>query len=90
MLSQHQKFSRCQVITQELASLASEVGTPEFHSRLAILKNLRDIWANGEVAVVSVLEDQSSGIFTTVCYPPSCMALKGKTLVPPQGPFLSL
>ena len=66
MLSQHQKFNQCQIVTQELASLASEVGMPDFQSRLAILKNLRDIWAKGEIAVVSVSQDHSSGIQTSV------------------------
>lgn len=58
MLSQHQKFHKAQVVTQDLASLASEVGMGEFRERYALLKKLRGTWAEGKVAVVIQLEGE--------------------------------
>lgn len=52
VLSQHQKFHKAQIVAQELSSLASEVGMPEFEERLTVLKSLRDLWAHGEKAVI--------------------------------------
>lgn len=60
VLSQHQKFHKSHVVAQELASLASEVGMSEFQSRLAVLKDLRGIWAKGKTAVVLLAEEHMS------------------------------
>ena len=54
VLSQHQKFHKCQIVTQQLASLASEVGMAEFQQRFTVLKTLKDAWAEGREASVSV------------------------------------
>lgn len=51
-LSQHQKFRKAQIVSQELASLASEVGMVEFEEKLSILRELRDIWAAGGKATI--------------------------------------
>lgn len=72
MLSQNQKFRKSHMVAKELASLASEVGMSAFQSRLAVLKDLRDLWAKGKTAVVLIGEDHSSGITlhiyrTSVC-----------------------
>ena len=64
MLSQHQKFHKSSLLAQELASLASEVGMAEFKSRFGLLKRLRDVWAEGKRAVVTlqVMDEESSGM----------------------------
>lgn len=41
VLSQHQKFHKAQIVAQELSSLASEVGMPEFEERLTVLNVYR-------------------------------------------------
>ena len=48
VLSQHQKFHKCQIVIQQLASLASEVGMAKFHQRFNVLKTLKDTWAEGK------------------------------------------
>ena len=47
-------------MSQELSSLASEVGMVEFTERLSLLKNLRDIWAAGDKACIS----EEKGVFS--------------------------
>ena len=47
MLTQHQKFHKAQQVTQQLTTLASEVGMDEFEARLAQMRLLRDEWARG-------------------------------------------
>lgn len=70
VLSQHQKFHKCQVVTQQLASLASEVGMAKFHQRFNVLKTLKDTWAEGKEAVVSV-ESVKTGKYTDIM----CMSM---------------
>ena len=65
VLSQHQKFHKCQIVTQQLASLASEVGMAEFDQRFHLLKTLKDAWANGKMAVVSV--ETGRKVIVTFC-----------------------
>lgn len=45
-------------MSQELSSLASEVGMVEFAERFGILKKLRNIWAAGGKAEVLCLEEK--------------------------------
>ena len=47
VLTQHQKFHKAQLITTQLAALASEVGMDEFEGRLAQIRLMRDEWARG-------------------------------------------
>lgn len=53
------------MIAQELASLVSEVGMVEFKNRFALLKRLRDVWAEGKRALITlqILDEESSGMF---------------------------
>lgn len=59
ILSQHQKFHRAIKLTQEIGSLASEVGMSEFRRRYDVLKTLRDAWLNGKEVLISVLNEGS-------------------------------
>ena len=54
ILSQHQKFHKSQIITQQLASLASEVGMTQFEERLSVLTTLKNTWAEGKEAFITV------------------------------------
>ena len=47
VLTGHQKYRQAMLVATELANLASEVGMPQFTSRLEILKRLRDEWSAG-------------------------------------------
>ena len=55
-LSQHQKFRKAQLVTQELSSLSSEVGMMEFRECLSVLEQLRDIWKAGGNAVIQNID----------------------------------
>ena len=55
-LSQHQKFCKAQLVTQELSSLSSEVGMMEVRERLSVLEQLRDIWNAGGNAVIQNID----------------------------------
>lgn len=48
VLDQHQKFHKAREVAMELATLTSEVGMDEYHDHLALLRLLKDKWANGE------------------------------------------
>ena len=54
ILTQHQKFHKAQVVTQQLATLCSEVGMDEFQERLTLISVLKDEWAKGEKVSLSV------------------------------------
>ena len=62
VLSQQQKFRKALSVTQELSSLASEVGMAEFKERLTLLKQLRDEWANGQKAMVESVTVNDRGL----------------------------
>ena len=62
-LSQHQKFRKSQIISQELASLASEVGMNQFKQRFMLLKTLRDTWANGQEATLEPIQVDDEGLY---------------------------
>ena len=47
VLSQHQKFHRAQLVTNQLAALCSERGMVEYEERLAFLELLKEKWSNG-------------------------------------------
>ena len=47
MLNQHQKFHKAQQVTQQLATLCSEVSMDKFKECLSLLNMLRDEWAKG-------------------------------------------
>ena len=55
-LSQHQKFRKSQIVCQELASIASEVGMDQFKLRFSLLKTLKDAWAQGKEVLLQVHE----------------------------------
>ena len=42
------KFHKAREVAMELATLTSEVGMDEYHDHLALLRLLKDKWANGE------------------------------------------
>ena len=67
-LSQHQKFHKANLLAQELASLASEVGMTAFERRLDVMKSLKESWSKGkDVAIVMEEDEDQSG---------TCMNLK--------------
>ena len=47
VLSQHQKFHRASLVTNQLAALCSEGGMVEYEERLALLELLKEKWSNG-------------------------------------------
>ena len=51
-MTAHQKFREAEKAVRSLPSLASEVGMTEYEERLALLKDLRDIWAAGGTAIL--------------------------------------
>lgn len=57
VLSQHQKFNKAQVVVQDLAALAFELGMAEFKERLSFLNQVRDVWRAGGNDRLQILED---------------------------------
>ena len=47
VLTGHQKYRQAMLLATDLANLVSEVGMPQFTSRLEILKRLRGEWSSG-------------------------------------------
>lgn len=66
ILSQHEKYRKCHLITTKLASLASESTLGEFNQRYGLLLELMGYWESGKMAYVveaCVLEDVQEGIY---------------------------
>ena len=60
VLSQHEKYRKCHLVTTKLASLASESILDEFNQHYELLLELMGYWQSGKMAYVveaRVLED---------------------------------
>lgn len=62
VLSQHEKYRKCHLITTKLASLASESTIGEFNQRYELLLQLMSYWESGKMAYVVEVEDVQEGI----------------------------
>ena len=67
-LSQHQKFNKALTVARELSSLAPEVGMTEFKEHLNLLKDIRDIWANGRKATMQAAQVNDRGLICKLLY----------------------
>lgn len=67
-LSEHQKFNKALAVARELSSLASEVGMSEFKERLNLLKEIRDLWANGKKVTMKAVSMDDTGLICNSFY----------------------
>lgn len=68
VLSQHEKYRKCHLITSKLASLASEATVGEFNQRYGVLLELMSYWESGKMAYVveaCTLENATEGILSS-------------------------
>ena len=67
VLSQHEKYRKCHLITSKLASLASESTMGEFNQRYSVLLELMSFWESGKMAYVMeacAVDEATEGIIS--------------------------
>lgn len=67
-LSEQQKFNKALAVARELSSLASEVGMSEFEERLSLLKEIRNLWANGKKVTMKDVSVDDTGLICNSFY----------------------
>jgi len=60
--TRNERYNLAAPVGKDLVEIVAECGTKQFYSRLLVLKNLRDMWANGEEAIVVTRKRQDVNI----------------------------